>query len=66
MFTADNHLARCGVVDPRDPAFQEPTKPVGPVYHRRDAQRLCEEKGWSVAVDGEYYRRVVPLAHSLS
>jgi carbamate kinase len=63
VIPTDDHIVTIltqTLVDPRDPAFQEPTKPVGPVYHRRDAQRLCEEKGWSVAVDGEYYRRVVP------
>jgi carbamate kinase len=48
------------LVDPLDPAFQNPTKPVGPVYDRREAQRLCADKGWSVAPDGSYYRRVVP------
>jgi carbamate kinase len=45
---------------PRDPAFDNPTKPVGPVYGQREAERLCAEKGWSVARDGEYFRRVVP------
>jgi carbamate kinase len=47
-------------VDPSDPAFGHPTKPVGPVYDRKEAQRLCAEKGWSVAPDGDYLRRVVP------
>lgn len=48
------------LVDPRDPAFDSPSKPVGPVYGQREAERLCAEKGWSVARDGEYFRRVVP------
>ena len=48
------------LVDPRDPAFDNPSKPVGPVYGQREAERLCAEKGWSVARDGEYFRRVVP------
>jgi len=48
------------LVDPDDPAFQNPTKPVGPVYSAVEAQRLQQEKGWAVAPDGEYYRRVVP------
>ena len=47
-------------VDSSDPAFNRPTKPVGPVYGRREAERLCAEKGWSVAPDGAYFRRVVP------
>ena len=48
------------LVDPADPAFQNPTKPVGPVYQRAEAERLQQEKGWSMAPDGEYFRRVVP------
>jgi carbamate kinase len=47
------------LVDPGDPAFAKPTKPVGPVYDRRQAERLRDEKGWSVAPDGDHYRRVV-------
>lgn len=47
-------------VDPADPAFQNPTKFVGPVYSREEAERLANEKGWTVKADGEYYRRVVP------
>lgn len=48
------------LVDPADPAFKNPTKPVGPVYDRREAERLRKEKGWSLAPDGKYFRRVVP------
>ena len=48
------------LVDPGDPAFQNPTKPVGPIYGRREAERLKKEKGWSIAKDGDHYRRVVP------
>jgi len=48
------------LVDPADPAFQNPTKPVGPIYQRAEAERLQQEKGWSIAPDGEYFRRVVP------
>jgi len=48
------------LVDPADPAFDKPTKPVGPVYDRKEADRLRREKGWSMAPDGEYFRRVVP------
>lgn len=47
-------------VDPEDPAFENPTKPIGPVLTRDEAERLATEKGWSVAQDGEYWRRVVP------
>ena len=48
------------VIDPRDMAFQNPTKPVGPVYEREEAERLQKEKGWAIAPDGPYFRRVVP------
>jgi carbamate kinase len=47
-------------VDPDDPAFEDPTKFVGPVYARDEAVRLAEEKSWSVKQDGDYWRRVVP------
>ena len=46
-------------VDPEDPAFDNPTKPIGPVYSEQEAKILAEQKGWSVAPDGEYWRRVV-------
>lgn len=43
-----------------DPAFQQPTKPIGPVYERAEAERLAKDKGWTIAPDGDKYRRVVP------
>jgi carbamate kinase len=48
------------VVDPTDPAFAAPTKPVGPVYAEAEARRLAAERGWTVAPDGDRFRRVVP------
>ena len=33
---------------------------MGPIYRKREADRLSKEKGWSIAPDGEYFRRVVP------
>jgi carbamate kinase len=48
------------LVDPSDPAFQNPTKPVGPIYDKAEAEKLQNEKGWSMAPDGIYFRRVVP------
>ncbi len=48
------------VVDKQDPAFKTPTKPIGPVYDKERAFKLAEERGWDVAPDGKYYRRVVP------
>jgi carbamate kinase len=47
-------------VDPNDPAFQNPTKPIGPVYGKEEADRLAEEKGWVFKPDGDSFRRVVP------
>ena len=47
-------------VDPDDPAFEDPTKFVGPIYDEAKAKRLAAEKGWSVKPDGQYWRRVVP------
>jgi carbamate kinase len=47
-------------VDGADPAFLNPTKPIGPVYTRGDAERLASERGWHVAADGTGWRRVVP------
>jgi carbamate kinase len=46
-------------VDPADPAFQHPSKPIGPVYSKAEAERLAAEKGWSIAADGDQFRRVV-------
>jgi carbamate kinase len=46
-------------VDPADPAFQHPSKPIGPVYPEAEARRLAAERGWTVAPDGDGYRRVV-------
>jgi carbamate kinase len=47
-------------VDPSDPAFQKPSKPIGPVYTQAEAERLKAEKGWTIAPDGDKFRRVVP------
>lgn len=48
------------LVDPADPAFLNPTKPVGPVYDKAQADKLRDEKGWTMAPDGAHFRRVVP------
>jgi carbamate kinase len=47
-------------VDPHDPAFRHPTKPIGPVYSEAEAQRIAEVRGWTIAPDGKSFRRVVP------
>lgn len=46
-------------VDPADPAFQHPTKPIGPVYDEATSQRIGTERGWRMAPDGKGFRRVV-------
>ncbi len=49
------------VVDENDPAFENPSKPVGPFYSEEEAQRLAEEKGYHIKEDaGRGWRRVVP------
>ncbi len=48
-------------VDRLDPAFQDPRKPVGPFYHKEDAERRRNELGWHITEDAARgYRRVVP------
>jgi carbamate kinase len=46
-------------VDAQDPAFDTPTKPIGPVYDANQGERLAAERGWVVAPDGDGVRRVV-------
>jgi carbamate kinase len=46
-------------VDGSDPAFQNPTKPIGPTYSEAESVRLADEKGWVFKPDGDSYRRVV-------
>jgi carbamate kinase len=46
-----------------DPAFRDPTKPIGPYYQEQEARRLIEERGWAMApsdADPNQWRRVVP------
>ena len=46
-------------VDLSDPAFRDPTKFIGPVYEKGEADRLSQEKGWVFKQDGDKWRRVV-------
>ena len=50
-------------VDPNDPAFATPTKPIGPVYDKETALKMAHDKGWEIAPDGKFYRRVVASPH---
>lgn len=47
-------------VDPSDPALTKPTKPIGQVYERAEAEQLRDERGWTIARDGSGWRRTVP------
>jgi carbamate kinase len=47
------------LVDPDDPAFKAPGKPIGPVYDEATGRRLAAERGWTVRSDGDRWRRVV-------
>jgi carbamate kinase len=54
-------------VDESDPAFENPTKPVGPFYNAERAHDLEQERGWVVAEDaGRGWRRVVPSPRPLA
>lgn len=54
------------VVDAKDRAFKNPTKPIGPFYDRAEAEEMAREKGWSIVDDcGRGYRRVVPSPRPL-
>lgn len=49
------------VVDAKDPAFENPTKPIGPFYTATEATRLKQDRGWHLVNDsGRGFRRVVP------
>ncbi len=71
--TLANHLRQAGaphnittvvtqvIVDRNDPAFKDPSKPVGPFYDKNTAEQLQQEKGWDIIEDSARgYRRVVP------
>jgi carbamate kinase len=53
-------------VDEHDPAFESPTKPVGPFYSAEQGRTLESERGWAVREDaGRGWRRVVPSPEPL-
>ena len=50
-------------VDPDDPAFKNPTKPIGPNYDLKKATDLKAKYGWEMMLDGSHFRRAVPSPH---
>jgi carbamate kinase len=49
------------VVDPKDPSFQNPTKPIGPFYTEQQAENLKKSNQWTMVYQqGKGHRRVVP------
>ena len=49
------------LVDEKDPAFQKPSKPIGAFYTKEQAEKIHEEKGYTMVEDaGRGYRQVVP------
>lgn len=55
-------------MDPQDPAFQHPTKPIGAFMTKEEADKLVTERGYDVVEDaGRGYRRVVasPMPQSI-
>jgi carbamate kinase len=46
-------------IDKDDPAFDHPTKPIGAVYEKSEADALQKKHGWTFAEDGSHWRRVV-------
>lgn len=53
------------VVDDHDPAFAQPTKPVGPYYTEEEALALQREEGWKMMEQERGWRRVVPSPRPL-
>lgn len=55
------------VVDPNDPDFLDPSKPVGKYYNQKEGERLVQRRGYVIKEDGRRgYRRVVPSPRPVS
>ena len=61
-----NAILTTTVVDESDPAFDRPTKLIGPQYSAHDAAEAAAEYRWTIAKDGDAFRRVVPSPTPLS
>ena len=54
------------LVDPDDPGFENPTKPIGPFMSETEARQHADEDGWAIAEDaGRGWRRIVPSPRPL-
>jgi carbamate kinase len=54
------------IVSEHDPAFQQPSKPIGPFYTSVQAEKFRESRGWQIANDSDRgYRRMVPSPEPL-
>ena len=54
-------------VDPKDPAFEKPSKPIGAFMSKEEAEEMAKEHGYEVMEDsGRGYRRVVPSPKPVS
>lgn len=54
------------LVDPHDPSFAAPTKPIGPYFSAEQVERITAERGWDLAEEqGRGWRRVVPSPRPL-
>jgi carbamate kinase len=54
------------IVDAKDPAFGHPTKFVGAIWSKPEAEAMAKDRGWQIAQDGDDWRRVVPSPIPLS
>ena len=46
-------------VDPHDPAFEKPSKPIGPIYGEEEARKIAGTRHWTIGPDGKGMRRLV-------
>jgi carbamate kinase len=47
------------LVDEKDKAFSDPTKFIGAIYNKVQAEKLAKTHDWTIKADGEYFRRVI-------
>ncbi len=52
-------------VDPADPAFARPTKPIGPIFNALEVEALACRSAWTFMPDGQGFRRSVPSPEPL-